>query len=206
MKLKLNFPSTFFSDWLDVAPHNQRTPFPPKKKKIQLQPYPHTDTSTNLIPTHHRKKKHPTEDPPSQKSPTTASTSLPLPLTPLSSTAKMPQNLRLFHPGVSGMKNMFDKKVEEHKQAQLDNPFSEWEGAGRTRRLSKEDIGYGRLEKRVCTVLRVTQSFKNRTRAMDPLPQKYLCKENFACDVYNVLYLLRFVCFACVWDTQSIIK
>nr|XP_027210350.1 uncharacterized protein LOC113803737 [Penaeus vannamei] len=56
----------------------------------------------------------------------------------------MPQNLRLFHPGVSGMKNMFDKKVEEHKQAQLDNPFSEWEGAGRTRRLSKEDIGYGR--------------------------------------------------------------
>lgn len=48
------------------------------------------------------------------------------------------------------MKNMFDKKVEQHKQAQLENPFSEWEGAGRVRRLSKEDIGYGRWD--VCVV------------------------------------------------------
>ncbi|XP_042230212.1 actin-binding Rho-activating protein-like [Homarus americanus] len=56
----------------------------------------------------------------------------------------MPLDLRLFHAGVSDMKNKFDKKIEEHKQAQLENPFSEWEGAGRTRRLSKEDIGYGK--------------------------------------------------------------
>ena len=57
---------------------------------------------------------------------------------------KMPLDVRLFHSGVGSMKDMFNKKVEEHKQAQLENPFSEWEGAGRVRRLSKEDIGYGR--------------------------------------------------------------
>lgn len=56
----------------------------------------------------------------------------------------MPLDSRLFHSGVGSMKDMFDKKVEQHKQAQLENPFSEWEGAGRKRRLSKEDIGYGR--------------------------------------------------------------
>ncbi|KAK8393785.1 hypothetical protein O3P69_006832 [Scylla paramamosain] len=56
----------------------------------------------------------------------------------------MPLDIRLFHSGVGSMKEMFNKKVEEHKQAQLENPFSEWEGAGRVRRLSKEDIGYGR--------------------------------------------------------------
>ncbi|MPC41028.1 Actin-binding Rho-activating protein [Portunus trituberculatus] len=56
----------------------------------------------------------------------------------------MPLDVRLFHSGVGSMKDMFNKKVEEHKQAQLENPFSEWEGAGRVRRLSKEDIGYGR--------------------------------------------------------------
>lgn len=59
---------------------------------------------------------------------------------------KMPLDVRLFHSGVGNMKNMFDKKVEQHKQAQLENPFSEWEGAGRVRRLSKEDIGYGRWD------------------------------------------------------------
>ncbi|XP_045114967.1 uncharacterized protein LOC123506745 isoform X1 [Portunus trituberculatus] len=56
----------------------------------------------------------------------------------------MPLDVRLLHSGVGSMKDMFNKKVEEHKQAQLENPFSEWEGAGRVRRLSKEDIGYGR--------------------------------------------------------------
>ncbi|XP_071526571.1 uncharacterized protein [Panulirus ornatus] len=56
----------------------------------------------------------------------------------------MPLHLRLFRSGVSDIKNMFDKKIEEHKRAQMENPFSEWQGAGRSRRLSKDDTGYGK--------------------------------------------------------------
>nr|XP_045602347.1 uncharacterized protein LOC123760643 [Procambarus clarkii] len=56
----------------------------------------------------------------------------------------MPLDLRLYHAGVSDIKKKFNQKIEEHKAAQLDNPFSEWEGAGSTaRRLSKDDEGYG---------------------------------------------------------------
>ncbi|XP_076056262.1 uncharacterized protein LOC143034205 [Oratosquilla oratoria] len=57
----------------------------------------------------------------------------------------MPVNLRLFHSGVGDMANLFNKKYEEHKTSQLENPFSEWEGAGlNKRRLSREDASYGR--------------------------------------------------------------
>lgn len=57
----------------------------------------------------------------------------------------MPLNLRLYHTGVSGMREMFDKKVESHRQLQLENPFSEWGGEAPTkRRLSKDDKYYGR--------------------------------------------------------------
>lgn len=61
MKLKLNFPSTFFSDWLDVAPHNQRTPFPPKKKKKSNYNLTHIQTPqpTSSQPTTGRKSIQP---------------------------------------------------------------------------------------------------------------------------------------------------
>ena len=55
----------------------------------------------------------------------------------------MPSGIRLFHSGVSGMKNMFDKKVENHIKTQMENPFSEWNDCN-TRRLSKDDENYAR--------------------------------------------------------------
>ena len=54
--------------------------------------------------------------------------------------------LQLFHTGVSGMKDMFDKKLEAHKHAQEENPFSSTfeRKAVLSRRPSRDDEDYGK--------------------------------------------------------------
>ncbi|GAB6030478.1 hypothetical protein CHUAL_007342 [Chamberlinius hualienensis] len=39
---------------------------------------------------------------------------------------------------------LFNKKTKDHREKQLVNPFSNWEGAGHRQTLSKSDVGYGR--------------------------------------------------------------
>ncbi|CAL4120239.1 unnamed protein product, partial [Meganyctiphanes norvegica] len=59
----------------------------------------------------------------------------------------LPLNVKMFlgESGVSGFRNMFDKKANEHADSQSDNPFSDWKGAGtKPKRLSKDDPNYGR--------------------------------------------------------------
>ena len=40
--------------------------------------------------------------------------------------------------------SLWEDKCEDHKQKQLINPFSEWEGASHRAKLSKEDKNYGK--------------------------------------------------------------
>ncbi|CAC5363599.1 Actin-binding Rho-activating protein [Mytilus coruscus] len=39
---------------------------------------------------------------------------------------------------------MWQKRADEHKEKQLVNPFSDWEGASHRQKLSKDDENYGR--------------------------------------------------------------
>lgn len=39
--------------------------------------------------------------------------------------------------------SQWEKRVDEHKEKQLTNPFSEWEGASHRSKLSKDDPSYG---------------------------------------------------------------
>ena len=54
--------------------------------------------------------------------------------------------LQLFHTGVSGMKDMFNKKFEAHQHAQEENPFSSSfvGSAVLARRPSRDDEDYGK--------------------------------------------------------------
>ncbi|XP_064454889.1 actin-binding Rho-activating protein-like [Ornithodoros turicata] len=57
------------------------------------------------------------------------------------------KEVRVFgRPALSAKVAMFQRKAEEHKQQQMDNPFSEWEGASHRAALSKDDPRYGRPE------------------------------------------------------------
>lgn len=55
----------------------------------------------------------------------------------------MPVSLRLHTTGVSGMKNLFNDKVQQHVDKQMNCAFSDYEGA-KPRRISKDDSNYGR--------------------------------------------------------------
>lgn len=57
------------------------------------------------------------------------------------------KEVRVFgRPALSDKVAMFQRKADEHKQKQMDNPFSEWEGASHKAALSKDDPRYGRPE------------------------------------------------------------
>lgn len=54
------------------------------------------------------------------------------------------KEVRVFgRPALSSKVAMFQKKAEEHQKGQMDNPFSEWEGASHREALSKDDPRYG---------------------------------------------------------------
>ncbi|CAN7996168.1 unnamed protein product [Ixodes hexagonus] len=54
------------------------------------------------------------------------------------------KEVRVFgRPALSSKVAMFQKKAEEHQQGQMENPFSEWEGASHREALSKDDPRYG---------------------------------------------------------------
>ncbi|XP_037076391.1 uncharacterized protein LOC119097465 [Pollicipes pollicipes] len=55
----------------------------------------------------------------------------------------MPHNIRLFS-DVGAKMSMFDTKAKKHKENQMINPFSEWDGSGTRRKISREDPNYGR--------------------------------------------------------------
>lgn len=44
----------------------------------------------------------------------------------------------------NGRLSLWQKKADDHKEKQLINPFSEWEGASHRAVLSKDDPDYGR--------------------------------------------------------------
>ena len=46
--------------------------------------------------------------------------------------------------GVSKKVNIWEQKVADHRQKQLINPFSEWEGASHRAKLSVNDESYGK--------------------------------------------------------------
>ena len=55
----------------------------------------------------------------------------------------MPHNIRLFS-DVGAKMSMFDNKAKRHKENQMINPFSDWDGAGTRRKLSRDDPDYGK--------------------------------------------------------------
>lgn len=55
----------------------------------------------------------------------------------------MPFTLKLYHCGVSGLKDRFDSRAKKHIDYQTNCAFSEWD-KNRPRKISKEDATYGR--------------------------------------------------------------
>ncbi|XP_043209613.1 uncharacterized protein LOC122374741 [Amphibalanus amphitrite] len=55
----------------------------------------------------------------------------------------MPHNIRLFS-DVGAKMSMFDNKAKMHKENQMINPFSDWDGSGTRRKLSRDDPDYGK--------------------------------------------------------------
>ena len=56
----------------------------------------------------------------------------------------MSLKLRFLPVGVGNLAAKFNQRFEDHKNAQLQNPFSEWQDKAPVRRLSKDDKSYGK--------------------------------------------------------------
>ncbi|RWS00137.1 actin-binding Rho-activating protein-like protein [Dinothrombium tinctorium] len=71
---------------------------------------------------------------------------------------------------------LFQKKAEEHRKKQLENPFSEWEGPRPVNKLDKSDENYGRPVEGSKTDLRgkkAHESVSNEVRVLCQMIKDY---------------------------------
>ncbi|CAD5112729.1 DgyrCDS1946 [Dimorphilus gyrociliatus] len=74
-----------------------------------------------------------------------------------------------FKSNINGKVELWQKKVDEHKEKQLINPFSEWEGAGHREKLSINDANYGKPVEGSFTEKRANQAKKLITSEIEEL-------------------------------------